>query len=266
MSIFKKAFTRIVIERRLPWRVEQWISRQPMVIRRRNAKRQQQELRLFRNFFKPNDLVFDIGANIGEKAQTFLSLGAKVVCLEPDVRSLELLNQKFANHDDVSIVDAGVGSEPGKATFFPSPSSTRSTFDTSRMQQLGDDCKWDEGKTVQMTTLDALIKQFGTPQFCKIDVEGFEPEVIAGLSSAISNMCFEFHGELMDELRVCLDRLDSLGMTRFNVLLYPTGGRRPFHPLDQLYLPKHVTKEELLSTFESLSGEILSGDIYAFSS
>lgn len=266
MSIVKQAFETIVIEQKMPWRVEQWLKNQQWYIRRRFQRYQQRERRLFSQFIKSGDLVFDIGANVGDKAHTFLSLGSRVICVEPDARCQAQLENRFISNLHTTLVRAGVGAEVGQAKFYASAKSARSTFDLDRMQQLGDDCQWDQASVVPITTLDNLIAQYGVPQFCKIDVEGFEPQVIDGLSQPVGSLSFEFHGELISDVEHCVTRLDQLGMHRFNVLLYPVGGRKPFHQLDRLFMPVPISKDQLLKLLDSLKHEKLAGDIYAFRS
>jgi hypothetical protein len=60
---------------------------------------------------------------------------------------------------------------------------------------------------VPVVTLDALIAQHGEPAFVKIDVEGYEPQVLRGLTRPVQALSFEFHGRLLDELAESLDLL-----------------------------------------------------------
>jgi FkbM family methyltransferase len=59
-------------------------------------------------------------------------------------------------------------------------------------------CYWDREEVVQTTTLDALIDQFGVPDFCKIDVEGFEFEVLRGLSRPVGTISREYTSGVLE--------------------------------------------------------------------
>jgi hypothetical protein len=83
---------------------------------------------------------------------------------------------------------------------------------------MGKKEKWSTN-IIKCYTLNKLIKIYGLPKFCKIDVEGYELNVIRGLSSKIPFISFEFHFKKRDELIEILKRLDSLGKTRYNVNL-----------------------------------------------
>lgn len=215
-------------------------------------------------FLKAGDLVFDIGANVGDKTAACRRHGARVVCVEPDARNIATLSARFADDSDVQIIAAGAGAIEGSATFYPSPASARSTFALDAMRALNDGCAFHAGSPVGLTTLDALIARFGRPHFVKIDVEGFEPAVLAGLSQSVPVLSFEFHGALRSELCACLDRLESIGMKHFNVLLYPVGDVKRHHRLDRLYFEQPVARASLDALLEALRDRPLAGDVYAF--
>ncbi|HEY2341489.1 MAG TPA: FkbM family methyltransferase, partial [Chthoniobacteraceae bacterium] len=71
--------------------------------------------------------------------------------------------------------------------------------------------------TVELVTLDGLIAQFGVPDFIKIDVEGFELEVLSGLSRSVPLISLEWTPELTDNLLQCIDLLAGLGPISCNL-------------------------------------------------
>ena len=172
----------------------------------------------YARFIHPGDLVFDLGANIGERAAVFLALNARVVCVEPDPECVQALQTLYAGWPAVMIVPMGVADAPGTLAFYHNRLTVMSTF--SRKFQAGylgqQGHVWEPGVPVQVTTLDGLIQEFGVPKFCKIDVEGYEPQVLNGLSTPLPALSFEFHQETLDEVEACLNRLVQLGAYEFN--------------------------------------------------
>ena len=79
--------------------------------------------------------------------------------------------------------------------------------------------KWSKTCTINLTTLDLLIERHGRPAFCKIDVEGFEEQVLKGLTQPLTCVSFEFLLEFMGDMQGCIDRLFRLGRTEFNYSL-----------------------------------------------
>ena len=68
----------------------------------------------------------------------------------------------------------------------------------------------------RQTTLDALIAAHGRPALCKIDVEGFEAEVLRGLSQPLPLVSFEYLPAAITVAYACLARLAALGEYEFN--------------------------------------------------
>ena len=78
------------------------------------------------------------------------------------------------------------------------------------------DSTWNVSTEIQVTTLDCLIRVMGRPEFCKIDVEGSEHEVLDGLSQALPALSFEFTPEILELTELCVDRLTQLGVYEYN--------------------------------------------------
>jgi hypothetical protein len=77
--------------------------------------------------------------------------------------------------------------------------------------------EWREALSVPVNTLDELIERYGRPGFCKIDVEGYESEVIAGLSRPLPLLSFEYTAEWRDAAEDVVRQLQQLAPYRFNV-------------------------------------------------
>jgi len=79
------------------------------------------------------------------------------------------------------------------------------------------------GTRVRVVTLDSVIASFGTPRYIKIDTEGFEEQVLAGLSTPIELISVEFIPGFRHLSRYVVRRLMSLGNYRFNPVVGETG-------------------------------------------
>lgn len=80
--------------------------------------------------------------------------------------------------------------------------------------------QWDRQIEVDVITLDQLIAEYGVPSFIKIDVEGYEYEVMRGLSQQVSVLSFEWVPTMPEVTLRCIDYLDSLGMHFFQFSFY----------------------------------------------
>ena len=213
-------------------------------------------MKFYQKFIKTNDLCFDIGANLGNRTELFLALGARVVCVEPQPTCVEALRRKYRNERKVTIIAKGAAEKKGELELsLCDTTSVIATFSNKWKTGRFKDSTWSTTVKVPITTLDELIAEFGTPKFCKIDVEGFEYHVINGLSSSIPIVSFEFTKEFLEDALLCMKRLEELGDVRFNYVIGENAS---------LELPEWKKSDFLNDLLQQSTNMSLWGDIYAF--
>lgn len=178
--------------------------------------------RFYAPFVSPGELCFDIGSHVGNRVRSFLDLGAKVIAVEPQPRFVDYLRRRYGSNPDVTILAKGVGARNSKKRLhISSLQPTLSTFSDAWIKEVTQyehfkNIQWDEGIEQEISTLDDLIQQFGQPDFCKIDVEGYELEVLKGLTQPVPKLSFEFIPADIQNALLCIDRLTELGGYRYN--------------------------------------------------
>ena len=172
----------------------------------RYPERLEEERSFYEPFLKEGDLCFDVGANVGRKSQAFLELGADVVAFEPQPNCAEEIRLRCGPTEHLRIHNCAIGAEEAMAQL---DVSTR-----SGLAQIISDSGGEETITVDVYPLNRFIEQYGMPKFCKIDVEGYELQVMKGLSQLPDALSFEYHAtspEKVDHALACLKRIRSYG-------------------------------------------------------
>ncbi|WP_405406198.1 FkbM family methyltransferase [Paracoccus sp. Ld10] len=179
------------------------------------------ELRTFYGqLLQPGDLAFDIGAHVGSRARAMRAAGARVIACEPQEPFAGFLRRSLPR--DIVLVQQAVGPTQTMArmavsSLHPTVSSLSTSFATEAADAPGfEHVRWDRSQDVQMTTMDALIAAHGMPDFVKIDVEGFELDVLSGLSQPVPMLSVEYLPAFRDRTLAVIDRLAELGQYRFN--------------------------------------------------
>ena len=241
------------------WRTIRGVMRSLWLYYGRRGRRAAMD-RHYGRFVAPGDLVFDIGAHVGDRVACFRRFGARVVAVEPQPALIRTLKVLYGRDRAVVIEPVAVGRSAGMLDLKlnldnPTVSSASEAFRKAADGASGwEGQAWTRAIRVPVVTLDTLLTRYGMPAFIKIDVEGFEAEALAGLTRPPPALSFEFTTIQRTVAAACIERCARLGYTRFNAML---GENHAFVRRDW------VSAEEIAAWLDALPPRANSGDIYA---
>lgn len=164
------------------------------------------------------DLIFDIGANIGDMTNIFKDRANKVVVFEPNPQLSNQLRYRF-NKDNVVIDPRGISNCNGVKNFNISSAHTISTLSDDWMinSRFSDLNPWDLVLEIDVITLDDAVDEYGVPDYIKIDIEGYEYEVLTSFSKLLHKtiISFEWAEEQKLKLTEIINHLYRLGYNKF---------------------------------------------------
>lgn len=213
--------------------------------------------RFYARWVKPGGLAFDIGSHAGNRAASWRRLGAAVVAVEPQPIFADFLARLFVDDANVALERTAVGRREGTLVLrvsdrHPTVTSASPDFVAAAGAAPGYEAVvWNRAVEVPMTTLEALIARHGRPDFVKIDVEGAEADVLAGLSPAVPALSFEYSWASREVARACVRRLAGY---RFN---------RAVGEDLRLVGDAWLDGPAMLAFLDGLTPDSPSGDIYA---
>ena len=206
------------------------------------------------------NLIFDVGANIGNKAYIFKSFSNRVILFEPQLFCLEKIRIRFKGDPKIFIEPVALGGKTGIERIYLSNHHTLASLSKDFINRVGKkifpDSTWNDYQEVTVDTLDDMIMKYGLPDYIKIDVEGYELEVLSGLNYKVPIISFEFTPNEINKVESCLSLLNNnSNKYQYNFTL---GENLDFQ------LEEPLPKDDFL-TSPKLRKVNSFGDIYAFS-
>ncbi|MHC4075680.1 MAG: FkbM family methyltransferase [Planctomycetota bacterium] len=173
------------------------------------------DLNFFRSIIRPDDTVFDLGANVGPYSISAASrTNGKVISIEPALQTFKLLNKSASQFSNMTAIHTAISDKPGTAFL--------SHADSSENFKLSDNNET-QGEKVPLVTVDDIAAEHDieSVDIIKMDVEGHELKALAGAEKIISNgspiIFYEVkHGsDLHPEL---IDAFEKLGYNSYFTL------------------------------------------------
>jgi FkbM family methyltransferase len=137
------------------------------------------ELMQFLSFLKPNDVVFDVGANIGTfaiRSAITIEPNGHVYAFEPLAQNQEMLLSSIKRNtvENISVINSAVGDRNGVVSLISEGRNSSAKIVAHDSQN---------SQEVPITTLDSFVEknQISRLDWIKMDIEGAEPLVLKGM-------------------------------------------------------------------------------------
>ena len=168
------------------------------------------------------NLAFDIGANNGNFTDTIIDQFKTIICFEPIPYLINgKLAEKSKTYKNIKVDSRAISDKNGIAKMLICPDSYAISTLEHSWAHLSRFCdhSFTESIDVQTITLEEAIKQYGIPDYIKIDIEGHELKVLNVFNTLLDDttICFEWTEEYKNELIETINHLDLIGYKKFYV-------------------------------------------------
>ena len=161
-------------------------------------------------------ILFDIGANRGLYTDANIDKYDLCILVEANPALAQFLESKYNGNPKVRIENVIISNKESE-TFYISNADTISTVDKEWITQsrFSGNYTWQPVEGIQTVSIDFLIQKYGAPLFLKVDVEGYEYNVLQSLTQRVPSLCFEWAEEKKDEILLTLNYLQTLGYKHY---------------------------------------------------
>lgn len=195
---------------------------------------EQDELNICKKFINENSTILDIGANIGVHTIFFSNIAVQglVFSIEPQKSVFAILLENTKILKNVVTLNIAVSNSLGLEDFYVAKDDAYSSLKNTKRKALK---RVDKVVTVP---LDTLMNAFGKIDLVKIDVEGFETEVVKSMSLIIEKYRPIFFIEIYEGTnsnRSSKETIDFLTSKGYQAFVVKNGILQAFKEHDDSY-------------------------------
>ncbi|MEL7489725.1 MAG: FkbM family methyltransferase [Pseudomonadota bacterium] len=180
------------------------------------------------------DVVLEVGANIGYYALIESRICKKIYAAEPHPRNFQRLQENISRNLRTNIEAHNIAFGQADGPIFLACSSLSNWHSCKNVDAS-------DTNTIEIAgfKIDSFFEEREAPTFIKMDVEGYELEVLRGARKTLAranHLFLEIHGDILseNEIRECLDMIAESGLAPSLIVQYDRPGMSKIYPNEYL--------------------------------